>query len=130
MPAKSQSQRGLIFAKRAKYGSVDKAPKKWKWCFEEGWENKGKLPEKVKKKKKKNESVIAVKNESIIFFKDYLLKENDEFLTDNPEHLDYIKNISQELYDIMTKKYNLDEEDIHLIIDELGTMISGNYYDE
>lgn len=73
---------------------------------------------------------MDVKNESIIFFKDYLLNENDEFLTDNPEHLDYIKNISQELYDIMTKKYNLDEEDIHLIIDELGTMISGNYYDE
>jgi len=57
MPAKSQSQRGLIFSKRSKYGSKEKSPKKWKWVFEEGWENKGKLPKKVKKNKKLLESI-------------------------------------------------------------------------
>lgn len=63
MPAKSQLQRALIFSKRAKYGSIDKAPKKWKWVFEAGWENKGKLPKKVKKS-----------NESIISFSEFLNK--------------------------------------------------------
>ena len=53
MPAKSQSQRGLIFAKRDQYKSKAKTPDKWKWIWDEGWENKGKLP----KKKKKNETV-------------------------------------------------------------------------
>lgn len=55
MPSKSQSQRGLIFGKRSKYGSIENTPKKWKWIWEEGWENKGKLP----KKKKMNENVIT-----------------------------------------------------------------------
>lgn len=55
MPAKSQSQRGLIFARRDQYGSKKNTPKKWKWIWDEDWENKGKLPKKVKKKK--NESV-------------------------------------------------------------------------
>lgn len=47
MPAKSQSQRGLVFSKRDQYGSEAKTPKKWKWVWEEEWENKGKLPDKV-----------------------------------------------------------------------------------
>jgi predicted Zn-ribbon and HTH transcriptional regulator len=58
MPAKSQSQRGLIFSKRKKYGSESDTPKKWKWIWEEGWENKGKLPKKVKKKKKNENTII------------------------------------------------------------------------
>lgn len=49
MPAVSQSQRGLIFSRRNKYKSEEKTPKKWKWIWDEGWENKGELPEKVKK---------------------------------------------------------------------------------
>jgi len=50
MPSVSQSQRGLIFSKRGKYGSEDATPKKWKWIWHEGWENKGKLPKKKRKK--------------------------------------------------------------------------------
>jgi hypothetical protein len=53
MPAKSQAQRGLIFGKRNQYGSKAKTPDKWKWIWDEDWENKGKLP----KKKNKNETV-------------------------------------------------------------------------
>lgn len=49
MPAVSQSQRGFIFGKRNKYGSKEKTPKKWKFIWDEEWENKGKLPEKVEK---------------------------------------------------------------------------------
>ena len=52
MPAVSQSQRGLIFSKRNKYGSEEATPKKWKWIWHEGWQNKGKLPEYVKKESK------------------------------------------------------------------------------
>ena len=51
MPAVSQSQRGLIFGKRTKYGSKKDTPKKYKWIWDEGWENKGSLPEKVKESK-------------------------------------------------------------------------------
>jgi len=58
MPAASQQQRGLIFGKRNQYGSIENTPKKWKWVWEEGWENKGKLPKYKKKKKKLNESKI------------------------------------------------------------------------
>lgn len=59
MPSVSQSQRGLIFSKRNRYGSENNTPKKWKWVWEEGWENKGKLPKyKKKNKKKKNENII------------------------------------------------------------------------
>jgi hypothetical protein len=57
MPAKSQAQRGLIFSRRDKYGSKKNTPKKWKWIWDEDWENKGKLPKKVKKKK--NESALV-----------------------------------------------------------------------
>jgi hypothetical protein len=57
MPAKSQAQRGLIFARRDQYGSKKNTPKKWKWIWSEDWENKGKLPKK--KKKKKNESALV-----------------------------------------------------------------------
>ena len=56
MPAKSQAQRGMIFARRDQYGSKAKTPKKWQWIWDEDWENKGKLP----KKKKKNETVQNV----------------------------------------------------------------------
>jgi len=47
MPAKSESQRKLIFTKRGIYKTKSKTPDKWKWIWEKGWENKGKLPEKV-----------------------------------------------------------------------------------
>jgi len=89
MPAVSQKQRGLIFSKRNKYGSKSDTPKKWKWIWEEGWENKGKLP---KKKKKKNES-------NVITFSNFL---NEATLTltkhekiDVPEEdiLDIIKSV-------------------------------------
>ena len=48
MPAKSQAQRGLIFSKRDQYGSKAKTPEKWKWVWDSDFENKGKLPDKVK----------------------------------------------------------------------------------
>lgn len=56
MPAKSQNQRGLIFGKRDQYGSKKNTPKKWKWIWDEDWENEGKLP---KKTKKTDESFVA-----------------------------------------------------------------------
>ena len=49
MPAKSQAQRGLIFSKRDQYKTKANTPKKWKWVWDEDFENKGKLPKKVKK---------------------------------------------------------------------------------
>lgn len=56
MPAVSQKQRGLIFSKRNQYGSISKTPDKWKWVWEDGWENRGKLP-KFKKNRKKVEKI-------------------------------------------------------------------------
>lgn len=49
MPASSQAQRRLIFGKRNQYKNEKRTPKKWKWIWDDDWENKGKLPEKVKK---------------------------------------------------------------------------------
>ena len=46
--AKSQAQRGLIFGKRNQYKTKAKTPEKWQWIWDEEWENKGKLPKKVK----------------------------------------------------------------------------------
>lgn len=66
MPAKSQQQRGLIFGKRNQYGSKENTPKKWSWIWDEGWENKGKLPRKVKKAKKK------VKESRILDFRTFV----------------------------------------------------------
>ena len=48
MPAKSQSQRGLIFGKRNQYKTKKNTPKKWKFIWDKDYENKGKLPDKVK----------------------------------------------------------------------------------
>lgn len=45
--AKSQKQRGLIFGKRNQYKSKENTPDKWKWIWDEDWENKGKLPDYV-----------------------------------------------------------------------------------
>jgi len=70
MPAKSEQQRKLIFAKRGQYGSVEKTPKKWKWVWEDGWGNKGKLPYKVKKKNKNKKF-----ESNIITFSDFMLNE-------------------------------------------------------
>ena len=49
MPTSSQAQRRLIFGKRCQYENEKRTPKKWKWIWDDDWENKGKLPEKVKK---------------------------------------------------------------------------------
>lgn len=51
MPATSQAQRGLIFGKRSQYKTKKDTPKKWKWIWDEEWENKGKLPEKVEERR-------------------------------------------------------------------------------
>jgi len=65
MPAKSQAQRGLIFSRRDQYGSKKNTPKKWKWIWDEDWENKGKLPKKKKSKKKNESAVTKLVSESI-----------------------------------------------------------------
>ena len=49
MPAKSEKQRAMIFARRDRYKTEKNTPKKWKWIWDEGWENKGKLPESTSK---------------------------------------------------------------------------------
>jgi len=38
MPSSSEKQRNYIFYLRGKYKSRDKAPEKWKWVFDKGWE--------------------------------------------------------------------------------------------
>ena len=48
MPAKSQSQRRLIFGKRNQYKTEDRIPNRCKWIWNDDYENKGKLPEKIK----------------------------------------------------------------------------------
>lgn len=68
MPAKSDAQRGMIFSRRDQYGSKENTPEKWKWIWEKGWENKGKLPAKVK-----NETV-----QNVVFKEDYRAKSVDE----------------------------------------------------
>ena len=37
MPAQSQQQLKLVYAKRNQYGSKEKTPKKWKWVWQEEW---------------------------------------------------------------------------------------------
>lgn len=76
MPAVSQRQRGLIFGKRNQYGSEDKTPKKWKWIWEEGWENRGKLPKYKKSKKRKN---VKISEHIIISFNQFV---NEQYKTD------------------------------------------------
>jgi len=45
--AKSQAQRGLVFAKRNEYKTEKSTPEEWKWVWGSEWENKGELPDKV-----------------------------------------------------------------------------------
>ena len=66
MPAKSQAQRGLIFARRDQYGSKKNTPKKWKWIWDEDWENKGKLPKRKRKKKKVKEGFVSASLEDFL----------------------------------------------------------------
>jgi hypothetical protein len=89
MPARSQSQRGLIFARRDQYGSKKDTPKKWKWIWDDDWENKGKLPKKVKKKKVVSESL----NEFLSLGK---LNE-DTPIMDLPQFEDLVINKLQEM---------------------------------
>ena len=70
MPAVSQKQRSLIFGKRNQYKTEEKTPKKWKWIWEEEWENKGKLP---KYKINKNEN-------KLINFSDYIYEKKTKKL--------------------------------------------------
>lgn len=57
MPSKSQAQRGLIFGKRNQYKSKAKTPDKWKWIWDEDWENKGKLPKKIEENFEDDENI-------------------------------------------------------------------------
>jgi hypothetical protein len=110
MPAKSQQQRKLIFAKRGQYGSESDTPKQWKWVWHEGWENKGKLPKKVRKKKKK-------KYESIVTFSDYLLNEGLITVTgrvDVPE-----ENIIEKI-ETVEKWFKYHQDDDHCYIQLFG----------
>jgi hypothetical protein len=83
MPTVSQKQRGLIFGKRSQYGSEAKTPQRWKWVWEEGWENKGKLP-KYKKRKRKN--VTKKVNENKIMHFDEFVKK--KFKSDDEDDED------------------------------------------
>lgn len=101
MPASSQSQRGLIFGKRNKYGSKEKTPKKWKWIWLKDYENKGKLPDKVKESRIVNFNTFM--NESHRDNYDYTqMLEDCEWIKnkfhDYKEFSDFFKNIDEELY--------------------------------
>ena len=97
MPAKSQAQRGLIFARRDQYGSKKNTPKKWKWIWDEDWENKGKLPKKVKKKKKKVNEAYEIPLEKYIQDLYVALEDHgmDEFEIDaalnDPDNMDIVE---------------------------------------
>ena len=66
MPAVSQKQRGLIFSKRNKYGTKKNTPKKFKWIWDEGWENKGELPETSESKLPKFTDFIKEDKKEVI----------------------------------------------------------------
>jgi hypothetical protein len=54
MPAQTEKQRSYIFSMRNKYKTKEQTPAKLKFIWDSGWENKGKLPEKVKENTMKN----------------------------------------------------------------------------
>jgi hypothetical protein len=117
MPAVSQSQRGLIFGKRTKYGSKKNTPKKWQWIWEEGWGNEGKLP------KKKNEKLVFPK------FSEFIIEQNKYKAYDATE---------EEFKDILTDLVTLDLEDDQVFtpkfneetdsyIDKIGSSLHPTY---
>lgn len=97
MPTKSQAQRGLIFGKRKQYGSKAKTPDKWKWIWDEDYENKGKLPKKV------TEGSVGFEEtrDGDIFI--------DEVIRYLQEDYDITLNAADSLYyDFINDKYNED----------------------
>lgn len=88
MPAVSQKQRGLIFAKRNQYGSESKTPNKWKWIWEEGWENKGRLPKYKKKKKIKKTSENLIMSYEQFTNEWFKFGESDEDTAKNEKPMD------------------------------------------
>ena len=125
MPAKSQSQRRLIFGKRGKYGSEKNTPKKWKWIWEEGWENEGKLP----KKKKKNESVLLPKF-SEFENKKYLTKFGDEIIDPIIDEY-YVPEITldelEKRKQLLFNKFKETKELSHLSDEDLRTSVDVLY---
>ena len=105
-PTKSQSQRGLIFAKRNKYGSKENTPKKDKWIWDEGWENKGKLPNKVK-----NETVQNIVFKENFSRAKFINKENSLLEEEMTQHdLELIADASQMHYIDWMVVYAMAEE--------------------
>jgi hypothetical protein len=88
MPAKSQAQRGLIFSRRDQYGSKKNTPKRWKWVWDEDWENKGKLPKRKKKKKSSKKNECALVSESL-----------NEFMETSTSVDDFAQEVKQILVD-------------------------------
>jgi hypothetical protein len=88
MPAESQSQLKLIYAKRGIYKTKENTPEKWKWVWDKEWTNvkMRKLPKKVKKEDFSSSLDNYIdKNLNIQFLVDDLSKEKiskENFLTE------------------------------------------------
>lgn len=81
MPAKSQQQLKLIYAKRNQYGNKSKTPEKWKWVWDEEWTEGAKfnkLPEKVEE-----ENRIITRFSDYDTVNEYYFPEKEERI-DNP----------------------------------------------
>ena len=81
MPASSETQRKYIFSLRGKYKTQSATPKKYKFIWDKGWENKGKLPEKVEETKMKKLNEYEYDPETghkiVSYEKDYKIKAED-----------------------------------------------------
>lgn len=98
MPAKSQSQRRLIFKKRDQYKNKENAPEKWKWVFDSEWENKGKLPEKISKIKKFKEYVNENYSYNESLYDDFL-RLDPKIVKNNEYFIELVHEIETDFYE-------------------------------
>ncbi len=84
MPAKSQQQLKMIYARRNRYKSEDKTPKKWKWIWDEDWTDVSfkDLPEKIEEFKYNRDVYIDLLSEESEFTKDELERMSDREIKD------------------------------------------------
>lgn len=103
MPSSTEKQRRYIFFLRNKYGSKDKAPEKYKFAFEKGWEKLQKENVEFIKPYKRFFTEMSPPNVTYIklTIKDEI-KKADLRLRSDREHKDYhrsYKNYLEEYYD-------------------------------
>jgi len=99
MPAKSQQQLKMIYARRNRYKSEDKTPKKWKWIWDEDWTDVSfkELPEKIEEYKFNRQVYIELLSEESEFTKEELKRMSDREIKD--------------LYDALYLETTIDDEE-------------------